>query len=135
MEAGDLRIGSDQNFMAGICWLESWVTVPAPTADQKLELDPCGQMGGGQGSLSLSLAWSQPGLVRSEGHILMSKCPVIYWPVAQPRRGQMPTSQLTYIGVLVGEVPREAHLASVLVKGQAAPLGHCPLSPIQSVNQ
>lgn len=57
----------------------------------------------GRDSLSLSLARGQPGLVRSEGHILMSECPVIYWLVAQPRGGQMPTSQLTYIGVLAGE--------------------------------
>lgn len=47
---------------------------------------------------------ANPGLVRSEGHILMSKYPAIYWLVAQLHVGQMPTSQLTYIGVLVGEV-------------------------------
>ena len=43
------RIGSDQSFMTGICRLEAWVTVPDPTSGQKLELDPSGQMGDGQG--------------------------------------------------------------------------------------
>lgn len=47
---------------------------------------------------------ASPGLVGSEGHVLMSECPVIYWPVAQSLREQTPTSWLPYIGVLIGEV-------------------------------
>jgi hypothetical protein len=45
--------------MTGICLLESWVTVPDPTTAQKLELDPCSQMGGSMASPSLFLACSQ----------------------------------------------------------------------------
>lgn len=43
------RVRSDGRVMTGIFRLEPWVTVPDPVAGQKLELDPCGQMGGGQG--------------------------------------------------------------------------------------
>lgn len=87
-----------------ICLLEPWVPVPAPSAGQTLELDPCGQMGGRQDQPFPVRPVASPGLGGSEGHTLRSECPVMYWSVAQSHGGQMPASQLTCIDILVDEV-------------------------------
>lgn len=97
-------ISSDQSCMTMICLLKPWVPVPAPAPGQKLELDPCSQKGGRQGQPFPVRPVACPDLGGSEGHIVKSECPAMYWSVAQSRWGQRPTSQLTCIDVLVGEV-------------------------------
>lgn len=60
--------------------------------------------GVGAGSVLLCQACSLPRSGGSEGHILRSECPVMYWLVAQSCVGQMPTSRLTCIDVPIDEV-------------------------------
>lgn len=121
------RSGSDQSFMTGIFRLEPWVTVPDQPQVRNWNRILMARWEAGRASLSLSLACSQPRSgEKSEGHILVSECPELL-AGAQSCWGLKPTSQLPYIGILVGigsVGPEGIHPASVFIQGQGAPWGH-----------
>lgn len=90
---------SDQGLVTVICLLEPWVTVPDPSASQKLEL----WSDGTQAGPSLSLAWGQPRSGGKWGTHLDVWVPCYLMVGGLDPRRQMPPSRLTYVGILVSK--------------------------------